>query len=322
MQQLDYKPLNRKVSLSEKLKINNVPLSIFGMIVSGTIIIAGLIAVPLGALPEIFILMIPPSIVALVFSLITYSGADISLRFGEFAASNNATYESGRPYDERPGMMFGSGHSKKFTDIVTFSNGLIAEIGVFKCTTGSGKSRQDHYYSYVRVKLPRRLPNMILDSKQNNSFGGRLSNLPQGFSVDQHLSLEGDFDSHYNLYVPEQYHRDALYVFTPDVMHALVDSARNYDCEVIDDSFYIFADSPTRPTKLTMIQEMTVIAQRVGREISEQADTYADERIGDRSQNAIAEHGAKIKTHIPPIVIIATLVGMLLLLAQLIDGFM
>lgn len=322
MQQLDYKPLTRKVSLSEKLKIKNVLLSVFVIIVSVVMVAVGIIAMLSDVLPEILLLMIPPGIVALAFSLTAFSVAGVSLRFGEFADLNNAKHESGRPYDERPGIIFGTGHSKKFTDIVTFSNGLIAELGVYQCTTGGGRRRQDHYFSFVRVKLPRRLPNMILDSKQNNLFGGRLSNLPQGFSGDQRLSLEGDFDSHYNLYVPEQYHRDALYVFTPDVMHALVDSKSSYDCEVIDDSFYIFSDSQYRPTKLEIIQEMAAIAERVGREISEQADYYADERIGDRSKNVIAEHGAKIKTHVPPAVIVAALVGMLLLLAQLIDGFM
>ncbi len=321
MQHFNFSPFTRKVSLSEKLKVKNIALALLGIVISGSLIIIGPIMMFTESTLGIGIAMIYVGVLVMPFSVIAFREADVSLRFSEFAALNNAKHESNRQYDDRPGMIFGRGNQKKFIDIVSFSNGSIAELGVYKCTTGSGKSRQDHFYSFVRVRLPRRLPNMILDSKKNNSFGGKLSNLPQGFSRDQHLSLEGDFDRHYSLYAPEQYHRDALYIFTPDVMHALVDSLSTYDCEIIDDSFYVFLDSMMRPRKLETIQEMIAIAERVGREISEQADYYADERVGDRSQNIVAEHGAKMKAHIAPaaiaIVVITVFLWLLQLLAML-----
>lgn len=51
----------------------------------------------------------------------------------------------------------------------------------------------------------------------------------------QRLSLEGDFDSHFALYCPSGYERDALYLFTPDVMTRAVDEAGGWDIEIVDD---------------------------------------------------------------------------------------
>ena len=51
----------------------------------------------------------------------------------------------------------------------------------------------------------------------------------------QRLSLEGDFDDYFTLYCPETYERDALYLFTPDVMARLIDRVRGFDVEIIDD---------------------------------------------------------------------------------------
>ncbi|MEO7546479.1 MAG: hypothetical protein ABIT21_09370 [Terrimesophilobacter sp.] len=76
------------------------------------------------------------------------------------------------------------------------------------------------------------VPNMILDAKSNNFLW---TNLPQNFSRNQVLSLEGDFDKHFTLYCPKEYEHDALYVFTPDLMTRLIDHAAGYDVELVDD---------------------------------------------------------------------------------------
>lgn len=42
------------------------------------------------------------------------------------------------------------------------------------------------------------------------------------------LSLEGDFDRYFTLYCPGDYERDALYVFTPDLLALLIDESRHF----------------------------------------------------------------------------------------------
>src|SRR5690606_7535742 len=106
-------------------------------------------------------------------------------------------------------------------------------FGNLRYVTGSGKSRSVHQWGFLAVGLDRRLPHMVLDSRANNRMLG-LSNLPAGFRRDQILSLEGDFDRYFTLYCPKEYERDALYVFTPDLMALLIDEAAPYDVEVVD----------------------------------------------------------------------------------------
>jgi hypothetical protein len=98
------------------------------------------------------------------------------------------------------------------------------------------------------IQLDRALPHMVLDAVQNDRkiLGQRVSNLPARFDLAQRLSREGDFDRYFTLYAPADYERDALYVFTPDLMALLIDEAGSgeggsMDVEIIDDRMYVYA---------------------------------------------------------------------------------
>ena len=82
------------------------------------------------------------------------------------------------------------------------------------------------------------LPHIVLDSTGNNSVFG--SNLPVTFDADQLLGLEGDFDRHFSLYCPADYERDALYLFTPDIMARFIDNAAVLDVEIVDDWLFLY----------------------------------------------------------------------------------
>ena len=112
------------------------------------------------------------------------------------------------------------------------------EFGNYSYTTGSGKNRTTHQWGYVAVKLDVPLPNIVLDATSNNSLFG--SNLPVTFDADQRLGLEGDFDQHFSLYCPEGYERDALYLFTPDIMARFIDNAAALDVEIVDDWLFLY----------------------------------------------------------------------------------
>jgi hypothetical protein len=226
------------------------------------------------------------------------------VRLQAFAAQNNLTYIADQAYNGRPGVIFGEGDSRIFVDLLQTNSQPFIEIGNYRYTIGSGKNRHDVNFGFVRVKLPRRLPNMVLDAHSNN-FLGRFSNLPAGLSGNQKLALEGDFNNYFTLYAPADYGRDALYVFTPDVMQALVDAAHKYDCEVIDDDFYIYSSGQIDLTDQTRIEELLGVIKVIQPELVEQTDYYADERVGSRAANLIAEPGARLKTRMPAIGIIA-----------------
>lgn len=91
---------------------------------------------------------------------------------------------------------------------------------------------------YLAIALPRRVPHLVLDARTNDR--GPFSSLLERPRSDQALSLEGDFDRHFRLYAPHGYERDALYVFTPDLMALLIDEAGDLDVELRDDRLIVY----------------------------------------------------------------------------------
>jgi hypothetical protein len=229
------------------------------------------------------------------------------LRLSEFAAANGMVYSprSGEP--NYPGAIFGIGSTRAVTDHVRTSTGRFLDIGNYSYVTGSGKSRQTHTWGFMALQLDRSLPNMMLDSKANNSFLG--TNLPAAFSKDQVLSLEGDFDRYFTLYCPRQYERDALYVFTPDLMALLIDEAAPFDVEIVDTWMFVYSSQLlSAATKPHVFERMARIADTVGAKTLSQTDRYSDERVGDPLANIVAPQGRRLKRGIPVITVIITVV--------------
>ncbi len=161
------------------------------------------------------------------------------MRLSQFAAANGLQYRSRSANPGYPGMIFTLGDSRSAFNHLNSTSGRYFDLGDYQYSTGSGKSRTTHYWGYLALQLDRKLPNMVLDSKENNSLFG--SDLPITLRRDQILSLEGDFDKHFTLYCPQEYEQDALYVFTPDLMALLIDDAGSFDVEIVDDWMFIYS---------------------------------------------------------------------------------
>ncbi len=159
-------------------------------------------------------------------------------RLDRFARANGMSYVPRIVAPGLPGMIFGVGDSRESTDLVRGDKPRFVEFGNYSYTTGSGKDRTTHQWGYVAVKLDVPLPNIVLDATSNNSLFG--SNLPAAFDRKQRLPLEGDFDKHFALYCPVGYERDALYLFTPDIMARFVDHAAAVDVEIVDDWLFLY----------------------------------------------------------------------------------
>lgn len=189
------------------------------------------------------------------------------------------------------GMIFDEGHSRQISEALRFTSGV--EIGNYRYVTGSGKNRQTHDYAYAKLPLGRHLPHMVLDSLQNNFLG--MTNLPDSFKEDQRLELEGDFNKHFKLYAPKQYERDALYIFTPDVMATMIDNGERYDMEIVDDTLYIYSQLPLDLLSAQRLEPLLQIVDVIGQDLSKQTARYSDERVGDRSLDSVALQGQRLK---------------------------
>ncbi len=218
---------------------------------------------------------------------------ELWVRMDRFARQNGMTFS---PFDAQPsypGAIFQLGNSRQSVDHVVSSTGRFFDFGNYRYTTGSGKNRSTRTWGFLAFNLDRKLPHMVLDSKANNGFFG--TNLPATFDKSQILSLEGDFNQHFTLYCPAEYERDALYIFTPDLMALLIDEAAPFDVEIVDDWMFVYSNVAFRTADANMYARLFRIIDTVGAKTLTQTDRYVDARVGDFSANIIAPEGARLK---------------------------
>lgn len=205
-------------------------------------------------------------------------------QMNQFAAANNPyyldfTYQEST-YSE--GMLFyGSPPEAMKTCEFSGELGLPFTLGNYRLV--------HKQLGYIRFVLPRRLPNMVLDAKLNNML--LKSTMPSTVQGNQTLSLEGDFNKYYTLYVPKQYEADALYVFTPDVMELLIKTGARYDIEIIDNVLYVYNNKPFEFDSVQAMQDVTWLVEALGEKFARRVDGYRDVTVGDKSVNEIAYQG-------------------------------
>lgn len=235
-----------------------------------------------------------------------------------FAGDNNMTLVPSKgDLSGMSGVMFNIGRDRTlYNQINGIYDNKVFEIASYRFITGSGKSQRTVDGAYIMIKLDRNLPHMVLDARSNNLnvYKLSISNLPAIFNEDQKLSLEGDFDSHFTLYAPSDYKRDALYVFTPDLMALFIDETCDYDAEIIDDVLYIYSDNPFNLTNKIQLKRIFKIIDTVGTKAVSQTDQYSDERTGDLTDKIVAEGGRRLKVR--NLTWISASIGIIMLIFQ------
>jgi len=224
-------------------------------------------------------------------------------RMDWFARTNGLAAFALSPNPHYAGSIFGIGSSRASFDRIQSTHGRFLDIGNYRYTTGSGKNSTTHTWGFLALQLDRPLPQMVLDSTANNGlFGG--TNLPQHFSRDQVLSLEGDFNRYFTLYCPKEYERDALYIFTPDLMALLIDNAGSFDVEIVDDWMFVYSASALDTADPAVLGRMFRIVDTVGAKTLAQSERYRDERVAtatgggqsDARMPMIAPQGRRLTT--------------------------
>ncbi|MGV8884031.1 MAG: hypothetical protein ACOH1T_00390 [Microbacteriaceae bacterium] len=253
---------------------------------------------PLNAGGLLFVVIFAGLVVTGVVLAIRFAGNSrwkTWMRLSRFADSNGLVFSPSDPDPAYPGSIFSRGHSRMVLNHLRSASGRFLDVGNYRYTTGSGKNATTHNWGFLALNLDRQLPHMVLDSTANNGlFGG--SNLGVAFSKDQVLSLEGDFDRHFTLYCPRAYERDALYVFTPDLMALLIDEAAPFDVEIVDNWMFIYSARPFVMTDPAVHERLFRIVDTVGAKTISQTERYADERLGDRTANIIAPPGRRLRS--------------------------
>lgn len=165
-------------------------------------------------------------------------------RLAELADDNGWIYEPFPDSAHPPGMLFTTGDRTTVLDSMRRIGSAAWEAGTLEYLIDADESSKTRRWGFLACRLAAPLPHIVLDAVGNNGLW-KTSNLPLALARDQRLSLEGDFDRHFTLYCPTGYERDALYLFTPDIMARFIDLGGadadiSADVEIVDDWLLIY----------------------------------------------------------------------------------
>ena len=208
-----------------------------------------------------------------------------------------------------PGIMFRAGDGLQVTDVV---DALAADVpfvaGSLQAQyAGDSSIPRVLVTDYVAIPLQRAVPNIVLLGKGLTML--RFAGV--GFEGRERLPLEGDFDKTFTLYCPAGYERDALEIFTPNLMQLLMDTTGGCDVELVDDWMFVYSRPGFRRdgSTLARIAEATGFVRST---VERQTSRYVDDRapkIGatvspeefEARRGGVAAGGRRVKTKSTPL---------------------
>lgn len=218
-------------------------------------------------------------------------------RLSRFAWDNGLNFETEQAKPKYPGVMFTNLPSVVYNHL-TPKSGRFFDIGNLRYgQLGSDNAMSESgHRGFLAIYLGGLLPHIVLDAKSNDGMWGGIG---VGFAGQPILSLEGDFNSYFTLYCPIGYERDALYIFTPDLMADLVDDSLAFDVELINEWMFVYAMEPFDSTDPAIYERLFRIVETVGRRATRRATTYHDDQYSSPQAAAAKPAGRRMPMKIP-----------------------
>lgn len=154
----------------------------------------------------------------------------------QFALNLGYTYAEEGDLLSVTGSLFNIGHSQTMKCVISGKdNDRPVRIFLYSYTVGSGKNSHTYRYTVFESTFDGNMPHLLLNSKK--LF---FSNDIPDFSSGHHISLEGDFDKYFSLYVEKEFEIEALQMFDPDFMAELIESSKSFSAEFFQNKIYVF----------------------------------------------------------------------------------
>jgi len=168
--------------------------------------------------------------------------------------------------------------------------------------TKHGKvDRTEYFYAIAAFKLPRKLPNVMFDSKLT---GGR--EFKALLDDSQKHSLESIFGKYFDTYFHEDYNIDSLSFITPEVMEAIIE-AKEYDVEIHGEYLYLYNELENMPKQLL---DMKRLGENIFTKLENNIYSYRDDRIAySQGRRTVSVLGLNLKKSLTFDYIILTFIG-------------
>lgn len=153
--------------------------------------------------------------------------------------------------------------------------------------------RNDVRFRGIEVKIPKKLPHIYIDGHASDSL---ISGPRYVFDKNSKLSLEGNFDNHFQVYAFPEYKSLALSVLQPDIMATLIDDIKDFDIEIYHDNIRIITHKKVfnNSAREKILREVAIkIVNELERRIRVWK-AYDEDRAGSTDLNVIKDSTTKI----------------------------
>lgn len=181
-----------------------------------------------------------PSLFLIVFYLYAYRFILRGMRqkfMEQFAKRNGFEFVLTDDIKKFDGNLGKVGHSRAIYNFIS-GKSEADNMFLFNCqyTIGYGKGSTDYFFTVFRFDFVEDMPVFLLENSEDYIYGNGIAGL-------ERLSLEGNFDDHFTLYVTKEFEIEALQIFTPEVMEFLIKKASAYSLEIVENHLYIYENN-------------------------------------------------------------------------------
>lgn len=161
--------------------------------------------------------------------------------FKKFSSSLGLKFGDPVGSDLMLGSYFQRGNSRRAYNLISgkYKNSDIYLFN-FTYTTGTGKHKQIHNSTILRVNLGLLTSEIILNSKSDSFLFDDI------FLSENHLGkipTDSWFEKYFDTYVKDQHEIEVLEILTPDIMEKIIEIGKHYDFQFISSCLYLFENS-------------------------------------------------------------------------------
>lgn len=157
----------------------------------------------------------------------------------QFAKDNGYKFEEKSSEEESLPSYLETGKNRKIEDVVSgeYLNCPIKFFN-FSCDDPNPNKERDISFTVCSIRCKTNLPRIFLDSRAHSLLE---NNFFKKSKTERFISLEGDFDKYFTLYIPKGYEIEALTIFAPNVMAILIDKSKLFNLELMGDHINIYS---------------------------------------------------------------------------------
>jgi hypothetical protein len=197
------------------------------------------------------LLSVPLTLIALVWSIVIEMRLEkrVWQRFAEGLTDVQST--TGQQFDSPAGVI-GSIGDERWPQLLVNGHYGSYEVRLWQQTSifnpDSSKHRTSLNYRILEIATKQDFYHVFIDSKSNSRgvFTNAMVALSRSVRDNQKLTVEGDVNKYFDIYVPSGDDYRSLVTLTPEKLLALRDYGKDFDVEFVNNKIYVISRSNIR----------------------------------------------------------------------------